>query len=185
MGFQYSIKRDRLLSSAGPGDRLCILTVAARPFFPANTGGRIEPPRFSSGSRLHQVTMLCFTTPEDSREHVDRMRACCSHLETVAWTESRKFTSFLCGLTASLASPLPYTGWKYRDADMQRRIRARLGSAKYDLLLCDFLQPSINCIDEPFRPKVLFQHNVEAMIQACHAARRPTRSLGLISFEKP
>lgn len=119
---------------------------------------------------MHDVTMLCFRTADDRPEDVERMRACCSELESIEWTETAKFTpQFFAELAASLGSALPYTVRKYRNAEMRRRIRARLASSMYDLLLCDFLQPSVNCIDEPFRPKVLFQHNVEAVIQARQA----------------
>jgi sugar transferase (PEP-CTERM/EpsH1 system associated) len=163
-------------SSAAP-ERLRILTVAARPFYPANTGGRIRSSEiFERLSRLHHVTILCFRTAEDLPEHVERMRACCAELEVVEWRETRKFTPRFYGeLAASLASPLPYTVRKYRSAGMRRRIRARLATSTYDLLLCDFLQPAVNCIGDGFAPKVLFQHNVEAVIQARHARHAGNR----------
>jgi glycosyltransferase involved in cell wall biosynthesis len=114
--------------------------------------------------------MLCFQTADDRSEDVERMRACCSELETIEWSETAKFTPRFYGeLAASLGSPLAYTMRKYRSAEMRRRIRARLATSTYDLLVCDFLQPSVNCIDSPFRPKALFQHNVEAVIQARQA----------------
>jgi sugar transferase (PEP-CTERM/EpsH1 system associated) len=146
---------------------LRILTIAARPFYPADTGGRIRSSQlFERLARMHQVTILCFTTAEDGPGDVARMRTCCSELETVEWQEAGKFTPrFYAELAASLGSTLPYTVRKYRSAAMRQAIRRRLATADYDLLVCDFLQPSINCIDEPFRPKVLFQHNVEAVIQ--------------------
>ena len=53
------------------------------------------------------------------------------------------------------------------------RIRELLATGTFDLLLCDFLQPSINCFDLPFTPKVLFQHNVEAVIRTRHAEHAP------------
>ena len=115
--------------------------------------------------------MLCFRTPADSREQIERMRACASHVEAIPWQETPKFTPrFYAELATTLASPLPYTVRKYRSRAMRDRIRALLASAEYDLLLCDFLQPSVNCIDERFGPKVLFQHNVEAVIQQRQAA---------------
>jgi sugar transferase (PEP-CTERM/EpsH1 system associated) len=157
-----------LASSVDSRGPLRILTIAARPFYPADTGGRIRSSQiFERLSRIHHVTMLCFTTSEDRPENVARMRECCAELETVAWSETAKFTPrFYAELAAAMASRLPYTVRKYRSREMRRRIRARLATFKYDLLVCDFLQPSINCIDESFGPKVLFEHNVEAVIQA-------------------
>jgi sugar transferase (PEP-CTERM/EpsH1 system associated) len=152
-------------------DRLRILTIAARPFYPADTGGRIRSSQtFERLSRRHHLTMLCFTTAADRPDDVARMRACCSELETIAWSETAKFTpQFYAELVATLGSRLPYTVRKYRSAEMRRRVHARLATGEYDLLLCDFLQPSINCIDERLTPKALFQHNVEAVIQARQA----------------
>jgi sugar transferase (PEP-CTERM/EpsH1 system associated) len=170
-----------LASSNPTPDRLRILAVAARPFYPADSGGRIRSSQiFERLARMHHVTMLCFTTPEDRPEQVERMRACCSTLETIAWHETPKRSPrFYAELAACLLSPLPYTVWKYRSDAMQRRIHTRLTSSGYDLLLCDFLQPSVNCIDETFTPKILFQHNVEAVIrqrQVRHVSNPVTRA---------
>ena len=153
-------------------ETLRILALTARPFYPTNTGGRIRSSQlFERLSRLHQLTMLCFKTADDRPEDVDRMRACCTELVAVDWQETPKFTPRFYGeLAASLASTLPYTVRKYRSAEMRRCIRERLRTATFDLLLCDFLQPSVNCVDEAFAPKVLFQHNVEAVIQARQAS---------------
>ena len=164
------------MSSVSP-DRapLRILTVMARPLYPADTGGRIRSARlFERLSRIHDVTVICFRTDDDRPEDFESMRACCSKIETVPWKETPKFTPrFYAELAVDLFSPLPYTALKYRSAAMARRIDALLGSGRYDLLLCDFLQPAVNCTDHPFRPKVLFEHNVETAIglrQAEHAA---------------
>jgi polysaccharide biosynthesis protein PslH len=170
-----------LASSAAVPDRLRILTLAARPFYPADTGGRIRSSQiFERLSHLHDVTMLCFRTPDDSAAQIERMRACCARLEPIHWTETTKFTpQFYAELAATLPSPLPYTVRKYRSAAMRDRVHALLASNEYDLVLCDFLQPSINCINEPFGPKVLFQHNVEAVIQrrqAVHAVNPLARA---------
>jgi glycosyltransferase involved in cell wall biosynthesis len=49
------------------------------------------------------------------------------------------------------------------------RIRACLARDRYDLLVCDFVQPSINIDDRVDIPVLLFQHNVESMIFERHA----------------
>jgi glycosyltransferase involved in cell wall biosynthesis len=161
----------------------------ARPLYPADTGGRIRSARlFERLSRLHDLTVICFRTPEDTPEDFEMMRACCSKLETVQWRETPKFTTrFYAELAIDLFSPLPYTALKYRSAAMSRRIRTLLASRQYDLLLCDFLQPAVNCVDDPFRPKVLFQHNVETAIglrQAEHAGHPLVRSYLRLEAEK-
>jgi polysaccharide biosynthesis protein PslH len=49
---------------------------------------------------------------------------------------------------------------------MRREIEARMNDC--DVLVCDFLQPSVNMPARVPRPTVLFQHNVEAMIWRRH-----------------
>ena len=153
----------------------------ARPLYPADTGGRIRSARLLERlSHIHDLTVICFRTADDRPEDFELMRACCSTIETVPWQETPKFTPrFYAELAVDLFSPLPYTALKYRSAAMARRIDALLASGRYDLLLCDFLQPAVNCADHPFRPKVLFEHNVETAIglrQAEHAAHPLVRA---------
>ena len=154
------------------GSPLRILTVIARPLYPADTGGRIRSSKlFEHLSRMHDVTILCFKTAEDGPAQLEQMRACCSHLEAIDWDEAPKFTPrFYAQLAASLWSPLPFTVRKYRSAAMRRRVEELTATERYDLLLCDFLQPAVNCLSAIHCPRVLFQHNVEAVIFSRHAA---------------
>jgi glycosyltransferase involved in cell wall biosynthesis len=97
------------------------------------------------------------------------MRACCSHLETVEWTEHAKFSmGFWRELALNLFSRYPYTVDKYVSRGMQQRLRDLLGTGAYDVLICDFVQPTRNALELPFRPKILFQHNVEAVLRERH-----------------
>lgn len=148
-----------------------ILTILARPFYPADTGGRIRSSRiFERLSRMHDVTMACFRTRDDPDAAFEAMRACCTRLETVPWTEAQAGSAGYYGqVAASVLSPLPFTIRKYQSAAMRHRIDDLLSTGDFDLLLCDFLQPSVNCLDVTRVPKVLFQHNVEAIIRTRHA----------------
>ena len=51
---------------------------------------------------------------------------------------------------------------------LERTLLGVLQKSKYDLLICDFLQPSINCTKVTGCPTMLFQHNVEAVIPRRH-----------------
>lgn len=144
-----------------------ILAITPRVLHPANTGGRIRSLRlFEQLARRHHLTVLCLRTAEDTDTNVASMRECCTTLETVEWDEAKPFTArFYRELAAYLCHPLPYTVLKYRSAAMTRRIHERLSSGQHDLLICDFVHLSINCLAVPFHPKVLFQHNVEVSIR--------------------
>ena len=144
-----------------------ILAITPRVLHPANTGGRIRSLRlFEQLASRHRLTLICLRVPGDTDADVEAMRVCCTTLETIDWDEVKPFTTRFYGeLASGLCHPLPYTVLKYRSEAMARRIRERLGSGEHDLLVCDFVQLSINCLDIPFRPKVLFQHNVEVEIR--------------------
>jgi glycosyltransferase involved in cell wall biosynthesis len=61
---------------------------------------------------------------------------------------------------------------KYESAEMRREIIARTTdvtiNAAFDVVVCDFLQPSVNVPEHLPCATVLFQHNVEAMIWKRH-----------------
>ncbi len=48
---------------------------------------------------------------------------------------------------------------------MARIIREQLGQTFFDLLVCDFLPPTVNMdLRDRTVPRILFQHNVEAVV---------------------
>src|SRR5687768_16428613 len=132
-----------------------ILILSGRLLYPANTGARIRSSRlFERLARIHDVTIACFKTASEGPEELQLMRACCSRLETIEWAEHAKFTAGFWGeLALNLFSPYPYTVDKYVSSRMQQRLRDLLREADYDVLVCDFVQPCLNALDLPFRPK--------------------------------
>ena len=158
-----------------------ILAVTPRVLEPADTGGRIRSRRlFEHLSRLHHVTLVCLRTEQDTDAHVEAMRGCCSTLHTVDWHEAARFSPrFYQALATEFFNPLPHTMLKYRSPALRETVLSALASGRYDVLLCDFLHMSINCRDIVFRPKVLFQHNVESEIRhglASHATNPLARA---------
>jgi polysaccharide biosynthesis protein PslH len=151
---------------------LRILALTPRVLEPADTGGRIRSRRlFEHLARLHDVTLVCLRTPHDTDAHVDAMRGCCTTLVAVDWREAPRFSpGFYRSLATEFFDPRPHTVLKYRSPALREAVSAALASARYDLLFCDFLHMSINCRDLPFRPQVLFQHNVESEIRRGLAA---------------
>jgi sugar transferase (PEP-CTERM/EpsH1 system associated) len=147
-----------------------ILILSGRLLYPANTGARIRSSRlFERLARMHDVTIACFKTPSEGPEELRLMHACCSRLETIEWTEHAKFTpAFWVELALNLFSPYPYTVAKYVSPHMQQRLRELLKEDQYDVFVCDFVQPTLNALELPFRPKILFQHNVEAVLRERH-----------------
>ena len=82
---------------------------------------------------------------------------------------------FYAELLRNLFSPLPYAVAKYRSSAMEQTIDRLVERETPDLVVCDFLAPSVNVPGDLPVATVLFQHNVEAMIWRRHAAVATSR----------
>ena len=143
-----------------------LLFLLPRAPYPSDTGGKIRTAKLLEElSKRHQITCVMFATDDVSRTDLARMQACCARLVTVPWRETRKYTARFYGeLMANFLSPLPYTVSKYYDRGMVDAL-VRESAAGHDLLVCDFLQPSVNLPAVPLRPQIIFEHNVESVIR--------------------
>lgn len=147
--------------------RLRILWVKSGPLLPANTGGRIRTLQMLRAmSRDHDITFLAqrdTTVPDDE----DKPGADYAQRRLfVPWRDApRGSARFAMGAAVNLASSLPYALWKYQSHKLAMRIREMDRAGEFDLLVCDFLTPALWFDDKRGRtPRVIFQHNVEALI---------------------
>src|SRR5262249_34681852 len=143
---------------------------------------------FEQLAREHEITWVCVRRPEETDAQVAQMRACCARIETFPFQESAKLSPrFYWDLTRNLASPYPFTVQKYFHPALRARIVELLEKDKFDLLLCDFLQPSLNVLGVPFSPRILFEHNVESVIAERHyrqTRRAPDKAYFYLQWRK-
>ena len=103
----------------------------------------------------------------------------CARFEPVPWRETSKGSPrFYLQVLRRLWSRYPVSVAGDYSAPLAARIRACLARERYDLLVCDFVQPSVNLDDDVECPTLLFQHNVESTIFERHArtaSRAPLR----------
>jgi glycosyltransferase involved in cell wall biosynthesis len=93
----------------------------------------------------------------------------CHELVCIPHPRREKFTTgFYVELVLNLASDLPYAIKKYESSAMREEIKKRVADKRFDVLVCDFLAPAANVPANINCPRVLFQHNVEAMIWKRH-----------------
>jgi len=149
--------------------RLKILWLKTGPLHPLDTGGKLRTYHMLRALRAnHQITFLALCTPEQkpataqAGEYSDAQH-------WVDWSETPKRTGrFFAELATNLTiSNLPYVISKYRSAEMARVIRQYDVDRNFDLIICDFLTPSINLFANGWwtkSPVLLFQHNVESLI---------------------
>lgn len=147
-----------------------ILWLKTELLHPVDKGGRIRTYNMLRElKRDHEITYLALddgTATTEARSLADEY---CHKLVSVPHHTRPKFsTGFYGELLTNLFSPLPYFMKKYESAAMREATQQLLNREQFDVLVCDFLQPSVNVPENLSLGTVLFQHNVEAMIWKRH-----------------
>ena len=147
-----------------------ILWLKTELLHPVDKGGKIRTYHMLKAlKREHRVTYLTLDDGTAAPDAADKATEYCHELITVPHATSAKFSpKFYAELAQNLVSPLPYFMKKYESAAMRDAIATRLSKGDINVLVCDFLNPSINLPERVNCPTLLFQHNVEAMIWQRH-----------------
>jgi len=160
-----------------------ILWLKTELLHPVDKGGKIRTYQMLRElKRDCHVTYLTLDDGSAGREARERAAEYCHELVTVPHRTREKFSaSFYAELALNVASPLPYFMKKYKSAAMRREVERRLAAEEFDVLVCDFLMPSVNVPARPDCATLLFQHNVEATIWRRHyeVQRNPAKRLYL------
>ena len=146
-----------------------ILWLKTNLLHPVDTGGKIRSYyMLRELKQRHHVTYLALDDGTASADAHQRAAEYCHELIPVPHRTSSKFSlRFFSELVRNLASPLPYAVEKYRSSEFGAQIARHQMNA--DVVVCDFLFPSVNIHQPLLRPSLLFQHNVEAVIWRRHA----------------
>lgn len=150
--------------------RLKILFLSQRFLYPMDTGGKIR-----TGKILEHLKDLCDITlisnvesPKDDH-YLDDIQNLCHQFHGVPWKEVVKYTpKFYLRILHRLFSRYPITVVNDYSPSLEKSVLAAIKRDQYDLLICDFLQPSLNFKKIHGHPTLLFQHNVESMIMRRH-----------------
>ena len=147
-----------------------ILWLKTELLHPVDKGGKIRTYQMLRELKCeHHITYLTLDDGAAAEEARSLAAEYCQELITVPHLTRPKFSAgFYAELARNLLSPLPYFMKKYQSAAMRREIIERTAHQDFDVLVCDFLTPSINLPSGVNLPTVLFQHNVEAMIWKRH-----------------
>jgi polysaccharide biosynthesis protein PslH len=162
-----------------------ILWVKAGGLVPLDSGGKIRSYNILRElARNHRVTFFGFHSEQENAAHSELQnifeRVVCCPLQLPA---AKSFAEFI-DYSAGIFSREPYAIRKYCRPHVTRELRKLVRSETYDVIVCDFLVAAgVIPWDAPC-PKVLFTHNVEAMIWKRHyeVARNPLWKL--LSFRE-
>jgi len=141
-----------------------ILWIKTELLHPVDKGGRIRTYQMLRAlSRRHRVSYLCLDDGSAAADAIERAREYAHDIVVVPFRPpAKRGRGLVAALLRNLFSPLPFAVARYRSTALRERIR--LLAADTDLIVCDFLSPSLNVPDGLPAPAVLFEHNVEALI---------------------
>ena len=143
-----------------------ILWLKSDLLLPLDKGGRLRTWHLMRHlARRHDITYLSF-----AEGAADGMHEVARRVATVPRSDPAKGTwRFYADAALHLVDPLPYAVAKYRSRQFGQTLNDLLASEHFDLLVCDFLFPSVNLPRTLPCPAVIFTHNVEAEIWRRHA----------------
>ncbi len=160
-----------------PRRRLRVLFASKRFLLPMDTGGKIR-----TGKILEQlkdtfdITLVSSVERARDDRYLGEVGRLCHEFHGVPWTEVPKYTPrFYGSVLRRTLSRYPVTVIGDYSRPFAAKLEELAATNRYDLLVCDFLQPSINFRGISGYPTLLFQHNVESEIMRRHfeTARNP------------
>jgi sugar transferase (PEP-CTERM/EpsH1 system associated) len=149
---------------------LRILWLKTELLHPVDKGGKIRTYHMLKAlKRQHHVTYLTLDDGLAAPDAQERAAEYCHELVSIPHQARAKFSAGFYGdLALNLVSRLPYALAKYKSDKMRRAIIEQTERNSFDVVICDFLTPSVNLPSRLGCATVLFQHNVEAAIWRRH-----------------
>ena len=168
------------MASAGKKN-LKILFFSQRFPYPMDTGGKIRTGKLLEQLKdVFDITLVSnMESPKDD-EYLEQVKKLCVEFHPVPWKETKKYTfRFYLKLLRSVFSRYPFTVINDYSRDLEAALLHLTSSEHFDLLICDFLQPSLNFRRLTGTPTLLFEHNIESVIPRRHfeTSRNPLAKL--------
>lgn len=131
-----------------------------------DTGGKIRTGKMLEKLKdIFEISLISnMESPRDD-EYLPQINNLCSDFHPVPWKEAPKYSPrFYLRVLSKTFSRYPITVINDYSRALEEKISDVLRSKPYDLVVCDFLQPSLNVRNISGYPTLLFQHNVESVI---------------------
>jgi sugar transferase (PEP-CTERM/EpsH1 system associated) len=148
-----------------------ILWLSAGLLLPLDKGGKLRTyhlMRHLAGR--HEFVWLSYAEPDQPAADISGMSEVAAEVHTIPRRAAGKNgVRFKAAAAAHVMRRLPYAVGSYVSGAYRQKVESLLRSARFDLVVCDFLPPVANLPDRLPCPSVLFTHNVEAEIWRRHA----------------
>ena len=146
-----------------------ILWVKAGGLVPPDTGGKIRSYNILLQlAKHHEITFFSFYAAHDNDVHAELSKIFQRVIRIPLDLPPAKSAGELLDYVVHFFSREPYSLTKYCRPVVRRKLRALLQEETYDVVLCDFLVAAGAIPWNWPCPKVLFTHNVEAVIWQRH-----------------
>ena len=150
--------------------RLKVLFFAPRFPYPMDTGGKIRTGKLLEYlNQVFDITLISNVESPKDDPYIAQSGKLCSEFYPVPWKERKKYSmGFYANVLLKSFSSYPVSVNNDYSPELEHTLLRVLEKHQYDAVVCDFLQPSINCHRVNGFPTILFQHNVEAVIPRRH-----------------
>jgi sugar transferase (PEP-CTERM/EpsH1 system associated) len=146
-----------------------ILWVKAGGLVPPDTGGKIRSYNILRQlSKHHAVTFFTFYAAHENDVHAELSQIFQRVIQIPLDLPPPKSAGEFLDYAVNLFSREPYNLTKYCRPVVRKKLRALLQEETYDVIICDFLATAGAIPWDWPCPKVLFAHNVEAVIWRRH-----------------
>jgi len=147
-----------------------ILWLKTELLHPVDKGGKIRTYHMLKElKREHQITYLTLDDGSAPSNAAEQASEYCHELIRIPHRTSPKFSvAFYSELALNSLSMLPYAIKKYVSRQMREELVRQVSLGRHNVVVCDFLAPAGNVPPNLPCTKILFQHNVEAMIWQRH-----------------
>ncbi|HEX7960180.1 MAG TPA: glycosyltransferase [Terriglobales bacterium] len=146
-----------------------ILWVKSGGLLPLDTGGKIRSFQLAKElAQRHEVTLFTFYPEHPSDRHPELEQVFSRVVLLPMKLRPRASFGDCINYARNLFSGRPHAMTKYCRPEVARRLREHLRQEEYDIIICDFLLTAAVIPWDVACPKVIFTHNVEAVIWRRH-----------------
>ena len=138
-----------------------------RPLFPADTGGKTRSLNiFSRLAREAEIHAVSFADPVRDAAAMSQMKATFESYTPVFWREAKKYSpAFYAEVFGNQFRSLPHFLAKCNRPRFRSAVEELAAGKHFDLVLCDFLHTAAPLLEFSFRPRAVFEHNVEFLLR--------------------